>query len=326
MDDPWIWLKEMKARQVWGEGDLAMLLADQKPLSVFEGLSKSAYALAYLFGNKAPLEAVTKKIDAAHRVLNDEVDHHRLRATRWTTIQDGRQLTEWSFQRADIKRWMEASRGRINFPHSMFTVFEPALDPETQAKVNQLTDEILAKFRETVAASQASAQSASSSPWPAPVAQPVVAPSPIGAAANGLLPPPISAAVDGKAPMPIPAPTQVQPTATAPVTLPMPAEAAAKTLVQESVAEEARADKLLRLDGELADLSPRDRDRLLCRLVARELWLADPKRSIASIAKDSRIVSVTGGAWSGRDTIRNWIKDLDPRSAQEKTGPRARGG
>lgn len=87
-------------------------------------------------------------------------------------------------------------------------------------------------------------------------------------------------------------------------------------------AQELRKARLTRLDQELTSLTNQQRDRLLCRAVARELWALNPARTIVDVTGHPRIEALTGGSWGGRDTIRNWIKDLDPRPASSKPGPR----
>lgn len=65
----------------------------------------------------------------------------------------------------------------------------------------------------------------------------------------------------------------------------------------------------------------RDHDRELCRTIAATLWLTDPSMHIEQIAKHPAIQRIGNGkTYKGRDTIRNWIKDLDPRTPEERTG------
>lgn len=65
----------------------------------------------------------------------------------------------------------------------------------------------------------------------------------------------------------------------------------------------------------------RDQDRELCRAIASTLWLIDSKMTIKDITGHESIQRFGNGKlYTGRDTIRNWIKDLDPRKAEEKVG------
>lgn len=64
----------------------------------------------------------------------------------------------------------------------------------------------------------------------------------------------------------------------------------------------------------------RDLDRELCRAIASTLWLLDPKLTIQAIIEHEAIQRFGNGRlYKGRDTIRSWIRDLDPR-------PGAKGG
>lgn len=70
-------------------------------------------------------------------------------------------------------------------------------------------------------------------------------------------------------------------------------------------------------------LSDKQKHRLLCREIAKELWRADPTRTIANICRDDGIQTYGGGRYyTGADTLREWIKDLDPRPDESKKGGR----
>ena len=68
-------------------------------------------------------------------------------------------------------------------------------------------------------------------------------------------------------------------------------------------------------------LSPNQKSRLLCRTVAADLWRKNKNLTIREITDHPMILDHCGGrSYSGKDTIRNWIKDLDPRPENQKTG------
>lgn len=60
------------------------------------------------------------------------------------------------------------------------------------------------------------------------------------------------------------------------------------------------------------------------RLVAKTLWITHPKMTIQELVKHPAMLEVGGGKYfSGANTVRDWIRDLDPRSESEKRGRRA---
>lgn len=68
-------------------------------------------------------------------------------------------------------------------------------------------------------------------------------------------------------------------------------------------------------------LSDSQKSRLLCRSVASTLWRKNENLTIREITDHPMILEHCGGSYySGKDTIRNWIKDLDPRPEDQKTG------
>lgn len=70
-------------------------------------------------------------------------------------------------------------------------------------------------------------------------------------------------------------------------------------------------------------LSNKQKHRILCREIAKELWRADPTRTIADICRDDGIQAYGGGRYYTKpDTLRGWIQDLDPRSDESKKGGR----
>lgn len=68
-------------------------------------------------------------------------------------------------------------------------------------------------------------------------------------------------------------------------------------------------------------LSDSQKSRLLCRSIASTLWRKNDKLTIREITNHPVILDYCGGSYySGKDTIRDWIKDLDPRPEEQKTG------
>ena len=60
-----------------------------------------------------------------------------------------------------------------------------------------------------------------------------------------------------------------------------------------------------------------DIDRELCRAVARTLWFIFPKMTIKAIAEHIAIQKFANcRKYTGKHTIRNWIKDLNPNSSK----------
>lgn len=67
---------------------------------------------------------------------------------------------------------------------------------------------------------------------------------------------------------------------------------------------------------------PRAKDRLdrkLCRAIAQTLWLSEPKLTIKAVCEHEAIQRFGNGRlYPGRDTIRNWIKDLSPNNSNKE--------
>jgi hypothetical protein len=82
----------------------------------------------------------------------------------------------------------------------------------------------------------------------------------------------------------------------------------------------------LKVNQEIADrfwkrLSHSQRSRLMSRSIASDLWKNDNTLTIAEIERHDAIQNFAGGKhYSDKDTIRNWIKDLDPRDPATKAG------
>jgi hypothetical protein len=78
-----------------------------------------------------------------------------------------------------------------------------------------------------------------------------------------------------------------------------------------------------RIDAFWARLASKQQHRLLCRAIATELWRLNPNKSIAEICRDHAIQGFGGGRYYTKaDTLREWIKDLDPRPDEQKKGGR----
>lgn len=81
-----------------------------------------------------------------------------------------------------------------------------------------------------------------------------------------------------------------------------------------------------RIDDFWSRLTSKQQHRLLCRAIASELWHMNPARSIADICRDDAILKLGGGRYYVKnDTLREWIKDLDPRPEESKKGGRPPG-
>jgi hypothetical protein len=93
----------------------------------------------------------------------------------------------------------------------------------------------------------------------------------------------------------------------------------------ESTEGESTDDKP-KVNQEIADrfwkrLSHSQRSRLMSRSIASDLWKNDNTLTIAEIERHDAIQNFAGGKhYSDKDTIRNWIKDLDPRDPATKAG------
>ena len=77
------------------------------------------------------------------------------------------------------------------------------------------------------------------------------------------------------------------------------------------------------IDGFWSRLEAKQKNRLLCREIAAFLWAESPERNIADIIRDPAIQNIGNGKYYGGDkTVREWIKDLDPRPPAMKKGGR----
>lgn len=58
-----------------------------------------------------------------------------------------------------------------------------------------------------------------------------------------------------------------------------------------------------------------------CQAVARSLWDIYPDMSIEDMTKHHAILEYSGGKYySGKNTLRGWLSEVDPRSPKQKTG------
>ncbi|NMT63648.1 hypothetical protein [Marinobacter orientalis] len=94
----------------------------------------------------------------------------------------------------------------------------------------------------------------------------------------------------------------------------------------DSVHQRAARMKREEIDAFWSRLSTQQKHRLLCREIAAAIWLKAPDRNIANIIRDPAIHELGGGKYYGDDkTVREWIKDLDPRPPEMKKGGRPAG-
>lgn len=73
------------------------------------------------------------------------------------------------------------------------------------------------------------------------------------------------------------------------------------------------------VDSFWQQVSPAQKTRIMCREIAINLWRKDGSRTIASIIEDPEIIRFAA-AYGGKNTLRDWIKDLDPRPENERNG------
>ncbi|HEA50772.1 hypothetical protein LCGC14_0601340 [marine sediment metagenome] len=91
----------------------------------------------------------------------------------------------------------------------------------------------------------------------------------------------------------------------------------------DSVRNRAARMKRDDIDAFWSRLDSKQKHRLLCREIAAQLWLASPDRTIADLIRDPSIKNIGGGKYyDGDKTVREWIKDLDPRPKEMKKGGR----
>jgi len=71
------------------------------------------------------------------------------------------------------------------------------------------------------------------------------------------------------------------------------------------------------------EIAPRKNQlvREQCRTIAAILWAQNPSYQIKQIIEHEWMAKFSEGMTYGERTIREWIKDLDPRPAEEKKTP-----
>jgi len=90
-----------------------------------------------------------------------------------------------------------------------------------------------------------------------------------------------------------------------------------------SIFNRAARMKREEIDGVWSRLEAKQKHRLLCREIASFLWTENPERTIADLIRDPAIQNIGSGKYYDSDkTVREWIKDLDPRPSAMKKGGR----
>lgn len=101
--------------------------------------------------------------------------------------------------------------------------------------------------------------------------------------------------------------------------------------IKKSFEEEQKIESLNEELDNSADKPPEDfykgrhannkLDRELCRAIAATLWDEYPDMNITQMIEHTPIQKYGNGAqYRDKDTIRNWIKDLDPRPKEKRRG------
>lgn len=66
---------------------------------------------------------------------------------------------------------------------------------------------------------------------------------------------------------------------------------------------------------------PNQMDKLICQAIARTLWDIYPHMTIEDMRKHHAIQTYGNGKhYQGKNTLRDWLSEVDPRSTNEKTG------
>lgn len=87
----------------------------------------------------------------------------------------------------------------------------------------------------------------------------------------------------------------------------------------------ALKQKQEQIDRYWSRLTNAQRHRLMAREVAKLLWSQDGDLTQADIIDNATIKHFCGGRYyTDPNTVRNWIKDLDPRPPETRRGPRAK--
>lgn len=68
-------------------------------------------------------------------------------------------------------------------------------------------------------------------------------------------------------------------------------------------------------------LRPDQEDKAKCQQIAHELWAKHPDMTIADMAKRPEIlIEGNGKAYKGKNTLRNWLKEVAPASVRNRRG------
>jgi hypothetical protein len=91
----------------------------------------------------------------------------------------------------------------------------------------------------------------------------------------------------------------------------------------ESLRNRAARMKREDVDAFWSRLDSKQKHRLLCREIATLLWRESPAGTIADLIRDPAMRNIGGGKYyNDEKTVREWIKDLDPRPEAMKKGGR----
>lgn len=72
-------------------------------------------------------------------------------------------------------------------------------------------------------------------------------------------------------------------------------------------------------------LRPSQKATLKCQAIAQTLWHQDPNLTIQEITQHHAILEYGDGKrYIGKNTLRGWISEVDPRPKENKTGPRSK--
>ena len=72
---------------------------------------------------------------------------------------------------------------------------------------------------------------------------------------------------------------------------------------------------------------PDQQDRLTCQQIARRLWSENPTMTIADMTRNPEIlVQGNGKAYKGKNTLRNWLKEVAPPAVRNRRGRPKKGG
>lgn len=61
-------------------------------------------------------------------------------------------------------------------------------------------------------------------------------------------------------------------------------------------------------------------DKARCQAIAQALWEMEPTRTAKDMAGDKRILKYGNGAQYGEKTLQDWLREIDVRSPEQKTG------